>query len=288
MIHIESLQVLRLSAKVRIPLFGGKFIDAFHRRAKILRGNADLVCQILNRVGLECPAALHAFFPGLREFLQRNAGENDRVKRKEGTFVHHGVHLLLIEDRVHHAARGGHGVVDINKHGAAGLIEETFAFVVHPEPGLRERAASLLQIIRTAELTDRGIIGEVRSVAGNSLHAGKTRADQLRHVDAVARAAVLFRAAEPDRFHHARGRRVSHILRDHLLIRGETAGGDDDFLRHDKDGIALGALSLNADNLPVIREKLLRRGRGQNLCAVTRRADVLFVVVENRLAATLE
>ena len=205
MIHIEGLQVLRLSAKVRIFLFSGKFIDTFHRRAKVLRGNADLVCQILNRVGLECPAALHAFFPGFWEFLQGNTGENDRVERQEGAFVHHGVHLLLIEDRVHHTARGGHGVVDINKHGTAGLIKEAFAFVVHPEPGLRERAATLLQIIRAAELADRGIIGEVRSVAGNCLHAGQTRADQLRHVDTVARAAVLFRTAEPDRFHHAGG-----------------------------------------------------------------------------------
>ena len=132
--------------------------------------------------------------------------------------------------------------------------------MVNPKPGLRERAAALLQFIRARELVDRGHVREVRGVAGHRVHAGDAGTHQLRHLDAVARTAVDDRAAEPNRFDHAECGRVEDVLREHFLVRGEAARRDDHLLRADEKLVALGVHGFDAADGAVFDDQLLRGG----------------------------
>ena len=225
--EVELHEVFLLAAEFGVDARFGVGVHLLHRFAQVLRGYADLERKLFDRVGLEGPTALLTDFPGLRERLERGVGEDDGVEGKYRTLLDHAVHLFLVEDRVGNAARRGHGVVDVDEDGAAGFVEEAAAGVVHPEPGLGEGAAALLEFVRTRELIDRGNVRKVRSVAGHGVHAGYVGADETGHVDAVARAAVDHRAAQPNRFDHAEGGGVEDVLCEHFFVGGEAARGDD-------------------------------------------------------------
>ena len=146
-------------------------INLLHGFLQIFSRNTDLCSQVVNCIGLECPASLLADFECLRKCFQRNAGENDGIERKQSTLVDQLIIFLLVNDVVHHAAGTRHGVVNVNEHCTAGFVEEAFAVLVNPEPGLGQSAAALFEFVSAHELVDRRQVSKVRSVTGNGVHA---------------------------------------------------------------------------------------------------------------------
>ena len=98
-------------------------------------------------VSLESPTSLLTDFESLRKSLQRNAGKNDGVERKQSALVNQLIIFLLVDDVVHYAAGTCHGIVDINENSTTGFVEEAFAVLINPEPGLSQSAAALLEFI---------------------------------------------------------------------------------------------------------------------------------------------
>ena len=146
-------------------------INLLHGFLQVFRRNTDLCSEVVNCIGLECPASLLTDFECLRKGFQRNTGHNDSVERKQSTLVDQLVIFLLVDNVVHHAAGACHGVVNVNEHRAAGFVEEAFAVLVDPKPGLSQSAAALFEFVSAHELVDRGQVGKVRSVTGNGVHA---------------------------------------------------------------------------------------------------------------------
>ena len=214
--------------------------------------------KLFDGICLEGPAALIAHFERLRQRLKRYAGQHDGVERQHGTLVNQIIDHGLVEDRVEHAARARHGIVDVDKHSAARLIEEALAFMIDPEPRLSQCAAALLEFVGARELVDRRNVRKIRCIAGNGVHAGNVGADQASHRDAVAGASVHYRPAEPNWFDHAERRGVRYVLCEHFLIGSKAAGGDDHLLGMQNNGVALGISGFNTSDLAVVHDETLR------------------------------
>ena len=165
-IQVERPQMFGLAAEFFINAGLGEFVDALHARLKILWRHADLLGKLFDGICLEGPAALITHFERLRQRLKRYAGQHDGVERQYGTLVNQIIDHGLVEDRVEHAARARHGIVDVDKHSAARLIEEALAFMIDPEPRLSQCAAALLEFVGARELVDRRNVRKIRCIAG--------------------------------------------------------------------------------------------------------------------------